>query len=242
LNETLDGRNLIMTIALVVLTYNEADGLSHYLPLLSDGCHKYGVDRIFAVDGGSTDGSLELFQEYNLPYIIQEIKGRGEAFKLAFEKSDEDALIFFSPDGNENIDDVGKFRGLLAQGADLVIASRMMRGAHNEEDDQVLRWRKWANQAFGLAANLFFRRQGPYITDTINGFRAITRQAWQCLDVSASDYCIEYQSTIRAFKRRLQIAEFPTCEGQRLGGESYAKSIPTGIKFLKLLWQEIIAK
>ena len=46
------------------------------------------------------------------------------------------------------------------EGADVVIASRMMKGAVNEEDRQLLRFRKWANNAFNLLANLFFRRSG----------------------------------------------------------------------------------
>ena len=50
-----------------------------------------------------------LFEQYNVPYFIQNKKGRGEAFRLAFEKSTGDALIFFSPDGNEDPKDIPLF-------------------------------------------------------------------------------------------------------------------------------------
>jgi len=49
----------------------------------------------------------------------------------------------------------------------------MTKGAVNEEDGQILRFRKWANNAFNLGANLVFRSRGPYITDSMNGYRAI---------------------------------------------------------------------
>jgi hypothetical protein len=37
----------------------------------------------------------------------------------------------------------------------------------------------------------------------------------------------------------LKIAEIPTIEGQRIGGESTAKSIPTGLLFVRFLFKEI---
>ena len=91
-------------------------------------------------------------------------------------------------------------------------------------------------------ANLAFRRSGKYITDSINGYRAITKDAAQSLKLDAIDYTIEYQMTMRAFKKRLSIVEFPTIEGKRLFGETQAKSIPTGLKFLKCYFRELFIK
>ncbi|OGW95544.1 MAG: hypothetical protein A2Y04_02105 [Omnitrophica WOR_2 bacterium GWC2_45_7] len=227
-----------MKIGFVILSFNEVDGLTHYLPSIARMVNETPLN-IFAVDGGSKDGSVQLYQKYKIPYYIQEKKGRGEAFKLAFEKCADDALIFFSPDGNEDIADVPKFCARLSEGADMIIASRMRKGAQNEEDHLIFKWRKWVNQTFTLIANILWNRSGRYVTDSINGFRAIRRDAWAKLRMTAGDYTVEYQSTIRAFKLHLKIMEFPTIERQRLGGESNAKSLPTGIRFLKLLLQEI---
>ncbi len=228
-------------IDLIILTYNEADGLKHFLPLIPPLCQRLGLNGFLAIDGGSTDGSLEEYRRHHIPYVIQGKKGRGAAFEQAFCESQAEALIFFSPDGNEDLEDLPRFVDALRQGADMVIASRMMRGARNEEDAQFFRWRKWGNQLFTLAVNLLWNRQGPYITDTINGFRAIRRDAWEAMRIEAADYTVEFQSTIHALKLKKKIMEFPTREGQRIGGESYAKSLPTGIKFLRLLGREILA-
>ena len=168
-------------------------------------------------------------------------RGRGEAFHLAVSDIPADAFIFFSPDGNEEIEDLPKFRPLLEQGADIVIASRMMKGAVNEEDAQLFRWRKWANNAFNLMANIAFRRTGPFITDSINGYRATTKAVFDSLGLNALDYTIEYQMTIRALKHRLRIVEFPTHEGERIAGESGAPSIPTGLRFIGRFVSELRA-
>ena len=223
-----------MKISLVFLTLNEITGLRS----IFDKIPLDAADEVLAIDGGSDDGTLEFFNKNGVTVYIQDQKGRGEAFRLAFRKATGDALIFFSPDGNEDPIDIHKFRPLLEQKNDLVIATRMLKSAHNEEDEQFLKLRKWANNAFTLIANLCWNK-GPYVTDTINGFRAITRKAWDKLALDGPGYTIEYQSSIRAFKRRLKIAEFPTYESKRIDQAEGSPSINTGISFVKLFLSEL---
>ncbi len=228
-----------MKIALCLLTYDEKQSLEaiwHRLPAIGEG-----FDSIVAIDGGSIDGTLDFLKERKIETFVQERKGRGAALLLAFDKIEADAYLFFSPDGNEDPADIPRFKEYLKWGADLVIASRMMAGASNEEDGQIFRWRKWANCAFNYLANRLFRRGDSVTTDAANGFRAITKVAAQELELSAHDFTIEYQMTIRSLRKGLRIVEFPTCEGGRLGGETHAKSFRTGLHFLRRLWLEIRA-
>lgn len=228
-----------MRIALVILTRNELACAEQVMPTVPQPGAASGFDTWHVVDGGSTDGTVEYFEARGIEVVKQSERGRGHAFHLAFERIDSDAYIFFSPDGNEDPADLPRFRPLLEQGADIVIASRMMKGAVNEEDHLMFRWRKWANNAFNLLANIAFRSKGPFITDSINGYRAITRQAARALALDAMDYTIEYQMTMRALKKRMRISEFPTIEGQRVAGETQAKSIQTGIRFIKAYVREL---
>lgn len=227
-----------MNIALVLLVRNERECLETMLPRIPAPGPDAGYDSVVAVDGGSTDGSIGMLEAAGIRVLRQSRRGRGEAFHQAFRELSADAFIFFSPDGNESVDDLPRFRPLLAAGADLVIASRMMPGSVNEEDAQILRWRKWANNAFNRLANRAFRRSGPFVTDSINGFRAITRRAAAALALDAPDYTIEYQMTSRAMRAGMCIVEFPTIEGARIAGGTGAPSIPTGLRFLRCLWRE----
>ena len=227
-----------MRVALCLLTYNERPCLEQIFPLIPAPSPSSGFDQLVAIDGGSKDGTLEYYRDHDVPVIGQSHRGRGDAFLLAFEWVEADAYIFFSPDGNEDVRDLPKFKPLLERGADLVIASRMMRDAVNEEDIHLLKPRKWANNALNLLANGLFRKVGCFVTDSINGYRAITRHAAQELKLDALDYTIEYQMTIRALKQRMAIAEFPTREGQRVAGVTGASSFPTGLRFLRRLWTE----
>ena len=212
------------------------------LPRIQTELAKVKFESIYAIDGGSTDGTLEILADYKIPVLSQSKRGRGQAFHVAFSEIMADAYLFYSPDGNEDEKDLGKFKQYLENGADLVIASRMCKDAFNEEDVHFFKWRKWANNAFNILANVLFRRSGSFVTDSINGYRAITKKATEILKLSAQDYTIEYQMTIRAFKHKLNIVEFPTIEGQRIAGETGAPSLQTGIKFLRRLYTELIGK
>lgn len=219
---------------LVLLTLNEIEGVRALHDRIPYSC----ADEVFVVDGGSRDGTREFFHEHGIQVVDQTSKGRGEAFRIAVEKATHDHILFFSPDGNEDPADIPRLFDLLDQGADIAIARRFGPGAHNEEDEQTFRARAWTNRAFTLAVNLFWNR-GPFVYDTINGFRAFKRSSFEKLKVDGPGFVIEFQSSIRAMKLGLDIREIPTYEGSRIGGESTAKSLPTGILFVKHFLREI---
>jgi glycosyltransferase involved in cell wall biosynthesis len=233
-----------MKILLCILVRNERACLEAVLPTLPPPGLETGYDAIVAVDGNSTDGTVELLEKSGIEVMRQTRKGRGGACIEVMERYPADAYLFFSPDGNEDVNDFPKFRQHLDAGADLVIASRMCRGAVNEEDSVffLLRFRKLANLAFNLGANLMFRKSGPYITDSINGFRAIRRSLADRIQLDASGYTIEYQMTMRSLAAGARIVEFPTHEYPRIAGETGAPSFQTGLRFIRCFFQELARK
>ncbi len=216
---------------LVILTRNEISGVKEVLKNIPLKL----VDEVFAVDYKSTDGTVEFLKKHKIPVIKQTVAGRGNAFKIAVKKARGEFIIFFSPDGNENPKDIAKLLPKIKD-HDLVIASRFMKGSRNEEDDKVLKFRKWANEAFSIAVRVFW---GGKVTDTINGYRIINKEFFKKLHLDEEGFAIEFQMTIRTLKLGGKIYEIPTKEGDRIGGMSTANSIPTGIKFVKLLIKEL---
>lgn len=223
------------TISLALIVRNEEQGLRDILPQIRTET----FDDVFAVDGSSTDGSVEILRSHGICVLQQQKAGLGAAMIQAREHLRTDALIFFHPDGNEDPSDLERMASLLRQGTQFVIASRMIRGSINEDDHKILKWRKWANQGFAILANTFFAQEGNRTSDVTNGFRGITAAAWDQMKLSSHDLTMDYQMVIRALKTGVKITEFPTHEGRRIDGATNFASLPTGIAELKLLWREI---
>ncbi len=220
---------------LVLLTFNEIEAL----PKIFDRLPLNAADEVLAIDGGSKDGTVEFLQSKGLKVVTQPRRGRGVAFRLALELTDAETICYYSPDGNEDPADIPKiFEMIEAGGQDLLVASRMMSGAYNEEDVHWFRPRKWVNQLFTLAANLLWNR-GPYVEDTINGFRVVRADSLRRCACDADGFPIEYQMSIRMMKLGFVIGEMPTHEYPRLGGQSTAQSWPTGVVFVKTLLREM---
>ncbi|MBI4323024.1 MAG: glycosyltransferase family 2 protein [Candidatus Omnitrophica bacterium] len=217
-----------------MLTLNEISGLK----VLLDRLPLAEVDECFAVDGGSTDGTVEFLARRGISVVGQSRRGRGQAFQIGVATAQGEHLVFFSPDGNEDPNDIVRLFAKLEEGYDMAIASRFLPGSRNEEDDKRLPLRAWANRAFTWIANRLWNR-GPYVTDTINGYRGVTKAAFEGMGIDADGFVVEYQMSIRAMKQRMRVVELPTQESDRIGGMSTAKSLPTGIVFLKFLWREL---
>lgn len=219
--------------SLIILTRNEIEGLKALIRKIPFEA----VDEFFAVDYNSVDGTVEFFKKNQIEVVKQKQPGRGRAFELGLKRAKGQFLVFFSPDGNENPADIPKLIALVKKGNDLAIASRFTRGARNEDDDKVFKFRAWANRAFTFAVRVLW---GSQVTDTINGYRAIRRDSLSLLKLDATGFAIEYQMTIRALKLGMKIAEIPTTEGNRIGGQSTSYAIPTGFKFIYYLGREIL--
>lgn len=217
---------------LVLLTYNEIEGIKALYDRIPFG----QIDECFVIDGGSTDGTIEFFQKRKIRVVLQDRRGRGEAFRIGIKEGRGENLVFFSPDGNEDPADIMRLFALLGQGYDMAIASRFMKGARNEEDDLTFPWRAWANRVFTFLASSIWRGR---ITDTINGFRGVKKDSFITMKPTTHAFTIEYQMSIRALKLKMKVAEIATYEGDRIGGVSKAKSIPVGIMFTKFLIKEL---
>lgn len=226
----------VKTVSLILVVRNEEVGLRAVLPKISTDI----FDDFFAIDGNSTDGSVELMETFGYKVYPQVERGLGSAMIEARERVKTHSFIYFHPDGNEDPVDLPRMAELLREGHEFVVASRMIKGAWNEEDDKFFKWRKYANQGFALLANLFFAHSSNRTSDVTHGFRGITCEAFDRMNLSSRDLTMDYQMVIRALKLGIKITEFPTHEWPRIDGATNFASLPTGIAELKLLWREIV--
>ncbi len=225
-----------MKIALMIFTRNEKSNSERIFPRIPFEI----FDGVYVVDGNSTDGTQDFWRKKKIKVYGQKYKGVGGAYEASFRKTKEDALVFFHPDGNSDPKTLPKIVKILKQKGEIVIPSRMIRGSVNEEDENFLKPRKWFGQLLALLANIVWGRSGNICTDVCQGYRGISRDAYNRLNIKVPDpIAPDYEQVIRALKNNVQISEINTKEGNRIDGVTAFSSFDTGIKNLKVFFREL---
>ena len=221
-----------MKSTLVVLTLNEIEGMKKVMPRVK----KSWVDEMILADGGSTDGTREYAKELGMRVVDQKTKGRGEAFRVGAEAAKNEILVYFSPDGNEDPNDIPKLIDKIREGYDMAIASRFSSKSISEDATLI---RRIGNNMFTGIINILF---GIWITDAVNGYRAVRKSVMQDLKTDANRFEIEIQMTMRCAKKKYKITEIPTFEGQRIGGVAKLNTLKDGWAYTKLILKEFFMK
>lgn len=224
-----------MKISLCLLVWNEFEGCKIDVPNLP----REAFDEIYAVDGGSTDGTVAYLESQNIPVYRQPKKGLNAAYHCAVDCSTGDAVVVFFPKGTIAPESLLQFRPLLEAGNHLVIASRKIRGARNEEDDNLLKPRKWGVLALASGAAMIWQREGYFVRDVLHGYKGFTVAGFRKMAPLDHGLSIDIEMVIRSYRLRLKRVEFPVQEAARPFGETRFKIIPTAKRLLKYLWWEL---
>jgi len=154
-----------MSIAMVVPTLNEIDGMKKIMPQIN----RSWVDEIIIVDGGSTDGTIEEVQKLGFKIVHQTSRGVGDAYRLGIEATNCDYVLFFSPDGNHEIKDIPILINKIKSGYDIVHINRFGKTSKSEDPGLIT---GFGNRMFTFLVNVFF---GGHFGDCLDGFKIIKR-------------------------------------------------------------------
>lgn len=224
-----------LTKSLVLIVWNEKAGCEADVPLLPI----QDFDEVFAIDGGSTDGTVEFLESQAIKVYPQGAKSLNAAYYDAVERSSCDAVVVFFPKGTIDPVIVSGLAHRIDIGFDLVVASRNMVGAHNEEDEQILKPRKWGVAALSYFTSFLWRREGWRIRDVLHGVKAFTVDAYKMMNISKSGVSIDLEMVVRSYRNRIPRTEFPVVEQARIEGQTHFKIWPTGKRLAKFLWREL---
>lgn len=210
-----------MKTTLVICTLNEVVGMRQFMPRVD----RKWCDQIIVLDGGSTDGTIEFARECGLQVYIQKEAGLRHAYREVLPYIEGDVLLTTSPDGNSIPELIPAIFAKMAEGYDMVIASRYLGSAKSEDDDWLTGFGNWF---FTRTVNLLFRAN---YTDVMVIYRAYKKQLIYDLEIDQDkSYALaeklfftkigcEPLISARAARRKLKIAEIPGDEPPRVGGE-----------------------
>jgi hypothetical protein len=225
-----------LSVALCLLTWNEIDGCKIDLPKID--MDKF--DQVYAVDGGSNDGTIEYMKECGINVLIQPIKGYNQAYLHAFKYCKCDALVLFHPKGTTSVEDLYKFKGYFEEGYNLVIASRLLKESTNEEDLYLFKPRKWFVKVIALYSYVIWGKvKNKILWDVLHGFRGMLVKDFNKLSVLKEGISVDIEMVIRSYKANFKYIEFPTKERKRVYGKTHFPATSSGLRILKYLLSEI---
>jgi dolichol-phosphate mannosyltransferase len=212
-----------MRTVVVTPTYNERENLEEFAARLrqsAPGAH------LLVVDDNSPDGTGELADELSRRYpgeiaVLHRARkeGLGRAYVAGFRHvlaGPYDVIVQMDADLSHDPRYVPAMRERL-ESADLVLGSRYIRGiAVVHWDFKRLILSKMATRYVQLVTGMPF-------TDATGGFKCWRRQALEAIDlgkVFSNGYLFQIETTYKAWRRGLRIAEVPIIFYERNLGRS----------------------
>lgn len=220
------------SVALCLLTWNELHGCRQVIPNLPRDLFA----QIFALDGGSTDGSIEFLESQGIEVVHQRARSYNAAYIEAIGHYSADAIVFYHPKGTVDEASLPRIVDELSAGADFVVASRMLPTSTNEEDDQLIRHRKWFGQGLAMAASARWNRSGmPRLTDPLHGYRGCSRAFTDSLVLRPTGVTADLEMVRHAYVTGARVSEIPVDESEREVGGTHFPALKTGKALLRYL-------
>jgi glycosyltransferase involved in cell wall biosynthesis len=217
------------TVSLIIPTLNEAENLRHVLPTLPSV-----VDELVIVDGGSTDGTVEVVRELrpDATVVHDPRPGKGIALQSGFDAARGEILVMMDADGSMDPNDIATFVAALHAGADVAKGSRFMQGGGSSDLTPL---RTVGNFMLTQAVRLTF---GGRYSDLCYGYMAFWRHVLPAFDPGVPGFEVETFLNVRALAAGLRIVEVASFERPRIHGDSHLRTFRDGSRVLRTIARE----
>ena len=214
-------------VSLVIPAKDEETGIGK----LIDSSKEF-VDEIIVVDGHSKDRTREHAISKGVRVVFDNKKGKGDAYKVGIREAMGDIIVFMDADGSHDPAQIPVLvEPLIKDDADFVIGSRHKGGSDEWQGDIDTYLRSIGGGFLTLAINYIWKSN---LTECLNGFRAIKRDAALRLEVKANDFDIEQHMIVQCLRKKLKIKEVAAHEYERKWG---ASKLPTYKKAYLFFWR-----
>ena len=229
-----------LRLSVVVPTLNEAPCIATVL----DGLlNQPGVDEILVVDGGSTDGTIDIVENMGVTLHRQRSRGLGHGLHEAFALALGNVLCVVDADGSHDWTEIPKMRAMIAEGYDYVLASRYtgpfrFRGPHRwpwstSEDDSWLH--EWGNLGFVALCRAL---HGLPLSDVMMGFQMVKRGPLEAIGLVEQGQCFDAELKIKLHRGGYRLGEISAREPKRIGGEAKLSAWIDGPDVLRVILKE----
>jgi len=177
--------------------------------------------RVVVMDGHSADLTVERARAEGAEVHADPGKGKGAAIRASLSLVQEPVVVFMDADGSHDPADIPRLAAPIVDGAvDLCVGSRFTGGSEELSITVGQLVRTIGNISMNIAIN---KRWGVELTDTLNGFRAVRRQAAIEVGLREDIHTIEQEMVMKMLRAGYQVMNIPTHEYRRRHGESHIK-------------------
>ncbi len=203
--------------AVILPTLNEEKGLARTLSEIPLDRFDEPGQRIvtLVIDGGSTDGTLEVARKWGIPVLHQTGRGKGGAMIEAIAWVRQQGIPFavvLDADATYPPDRILPTLDLLRGGTDLVIGVRRpVWGPPKDFQDLVHRL---GNLIMSYTSSLLSRRT---ILDLCSGFWGVSTQRFMELGLGGQTFAIEAELVLKSLRSGLDVQQIPIHYRERIG-------------------------
>jgi glycosyltransferase involved in cell wall biosynthesis len=186
------------------------------------------------VDGGSSDGTIEVARRLlpRIRVVEQPGRGKGDALRAGFERALGEIVVTLDADGSARPEEIPMFVDALVGGAEFAKGSRFLPGGGSAD---ITRLRAFGNRRLTGIVNRLF---GSRYSDLCYGFNAFWARVLPQLDLDADGFEIETQLNLRALAGGLIVVEIPSYEEARINGASNLNAVRDGLRVLRTILRE----
>jgi glycosyltransferase involved in cell wall biosynthesis len=218
------------TLSVIMPTLNEEAGIATCIEKIKGAVWELGVSAEIIVSDSSTDRTPEIAAEMGATVVEPDQPGYGYAYKYAFRAARGEYIAIGDADCTYNFADIPRLLEPVVNGdADMAMGSRLegeiKPGAMPKLHQYV------GNPLLTRFLNVFY---DAGVSDAHSGFRVITREALETLDLESDGMEFASEMIMDAAAKGLEIKEVPITYHER-EGDATLESFQDGWRHVKFM-------
>ena len=202
--DTASGPGFMFDVSVILPALDEEKTIGECIQKIQTVFHDNAITGEIIVSDASTDRTAEIARSLGAVVIHPEKKGYGNAYLEAFRHAQGRFIVLGDADNTYDFSEIPKLLAPLKNGADFVIGSRFKGTIHPGAMSPLHRY--IGNPVLTWMVNVIFHTN---YSDTHSGFRAITSEALDRLNLKTGGMEFASEMLVMASKEQLKIAEVP---------------------------------